>query len=132
MISPIELRTIARARIKDAEALLAARRYDGSVYLCGYAVELALKARICRALKWRDFPATDNEFKKGYNSFKTHNFDVLLHLSGAETRIKTKHLTEWFEVMKWRPEHRYRPIGTATASDAADMINSAKGILGAL
>ena len=46
-----ELRKIAKARLKDAEALLAAHRYDGAIYLCGYAVELALKARICQTLK---------------------------------------------------------------------------------
>lgn len=131
MILPSELRTIARARLKDAEVLLAAGRYDGSVYLCGYSVELGLKARICRTLKWSTFPLTKNEFRD-YNTFKTHEFDVLLHLSGAEVRIKTKHFKEWSVVMKWRPEHRYRPIGTATVGDATDLINSAKAILGAL
>ena len=51
MISPAELRKTARARLKDAQVLLAAKRYDGCVYLCGYSIEIGLKARICRALK---------------------------------------------------------------------------------
>jgi HEPN domain-containing protein len=51
-----ELDSIARARIEDAKALLAAGRFDGATYLCGYAVEVALKARICRALGWAEFP----------------------------------------------------------------------------
>ena len=44
MISVAELDIIDRARIEDAEALLTAGRFDGATYLCGYAVEVALKA----------------------------------------------------------------------------------------
>ena len=133
MISPKELLAIARARIKDAEALLAAGRYDGSVYLCGYAVELALKARICRTLKWSaGFPSTNKEFED-YKSFRTHNLDVLLHLSGAENKIKEpKPMVAWSLVAAWDPLARYRLVGTATAAEAADMINSTKAILAAL
>src|SRR6266480_3104755 len=125
MISPTELKAIARARIKDAEALLAAGRYDGSVYLCGYSVELALKARICRTLKWTGFPSTNKEFE-GYHSFRTHNLDVLLHLSGAEKKIKQpKHIVAWSVVATWEPAARYRLIGTATFANASDMIRAA-------
>jgi HEPN domain len=134
MVSRTELRTIARARIKDAEALLAAGRYDGSVYLCGYSVELGLKARICRTLKWTDgFPSTNKEFEN-YKSFRTHKLDVLLHLSGAEEKFKqqAKLTAAWSDVAAWDPDARYRLVGTATAADAADMINSTKIILGAL
>jgi enhancing lycopene biosynthesis protein 2 len=42
MIFPSDLRDIAQARLDDADALLQAGRFDGSVYLCGYAVEIAL------------------------------------------------------------------------------------------
>ncbi len=33
-----------------AQVLLRAKRFDGAFYLCGYSVELALKARICRSV----------------------------------------------------------------------------------
>ena len=56
MIDVSDLRRIARAR--DAEMLLRAGRYDGGVYLCGYAVEIGLKARICKTIKWSGFPST--------------------------------------------------------------------------
>jgi HEPN domain len=131
MILPTELRAIARARLRDAEALLAAGRYDGSVYLCGYAVEISLKARICRTLKWPGFPSTNKEFE-GYHSFRTHNLDVLLHLSGVEVKIKTKHVFEWSVVAEWEPEARYRPIGSTTFADATRMIDAASTILGDL
>jgi len=128
MILPTELRTIARARLTDAEALLAAGRYDGSVYLCGYSVEIALKARVCRTLKWDGFPSTNKDFE-GYHNFRTHKLDVLLHLSGAEKKIKAEYLVEWSVVAKWEPDTRYKQIGTATASEAIDMISSAKVLL---
>ncbi len=129
MILPTELRAIARARLRDAEVLLAAGRYDGSMYLCGYSVEIALKARVCRTLKWPGFPASNKEFER-YNSFRTHNLDVLLHLSGVEKKVKEpKYLPAWSVVTEWEPDARYKPIGTATSADAVDMINSAKILL---
>lgn len=131
MLSRAQLRRIARARIKDAQALLEARRYDGAVYLCGYAVELALKARIVAVLKWPGFPETNNEFK-GLQSFKVHELDALLHLSGSETKIKVRYLAEWSAVAQWDPEARYKPIGTAKRSTAALMIQSARTLLKAL
>ena len=88
-----ELKGISRARLEDSEALYDARRYDGATYLCGYTVELALKARICKTLKWKGFPSTPNEFNN-FKSFRTHDLDVLLALSGAEQRIKTRFLAE--------------------------------------
>jgi hypothetical protein len=57
-----ELRTLARARLKDAQLLFAAKRYDAATYVCGYAVEMALKARICQTLGWTNFPETNKEF----------------------------------------------------------------------
>ena len=59
MLNRRELKQIARARLKDAEVLLGAKRYDGASYLCGYALEVALKAKICETLKWKSFPATN-------------------------------------------------------------------------
>lgn len=131
MIDRKELRKISKARIRDAEALLSARRFDGSVYICGYAIELGLKARICRALKWQGFPFTGKEFNS-YRDFKTHDLDVLLHLSGAEEKIKTTLLADWSNVAKWNPEGRYNLIGTASKTEAEVMIKSVKVILSAL
>jgi HEPN domain-containing protein len=34
--------------MRDAELLFRKGRYDASAYLCGYVVEFALKARICK------------------------------------------------------------------------------------
>src|ERR1022692_1948348 len=110
MIPAKDLRLIARARLRDAKVLLEANRSDSAIYLCGYAVELALKARICRTLKWPGFPETAGEFK-GLQSFKTHDLAVLLSLSGIDLRVKARYGIEWNGVVGWNPEDRYRPAG---------------------
>lgn len=125
MLSRRELKQIARARLKDAEVLFGARRYDGASYLCGYAVEIALKAKICETLKWKGFPSTNKEFEN-YHSFKTHSLDVLLTLSGVEEKIKKRYLAEW------DPEARYKPVGKVGEVDSRLMIESTKSLMRAL
>ena len=128
MLTRRELQKISRARLKDAEALFQTRRYDGSIYLCGYAVEIGLKNRICKTLGWSGYPSTKGEFQN-FQSFKTHNLDVLLSLSGMEARIKVNFLAAWSAVAEWDPEARYKPIGTASKQDANLMIEAAKILL---
>ncbi|MGH7577759.1 MAG: HEPN domain-containing protein [Longimicrobiales bacterium] len=130
MIDARELRSIARARLNDAEHLLRARRYDSGAYLCGYAVELALKARICKALKWSGYPGTSAEFR-GYQSFRTHDLAVLLRLSGREAKVTGTFGEEWRDVEWWTPDVRYRG-GKTTRDDLAKMIESTRRLLRAL
>ncbi len=94
-------------------------------------MELALKARICRTLRWSGFPETSAEFK-GLQSVKTHDLEILLRLSGVEPKIKTKHMAEWSLVLDWDPEKRYQTIGQTTRQEAADMIASATKLLSIL
>jgi hypothetical protein len=91
--------------------VLAAGRFDGGVHLCGYAVEVALKA---------------------YRSFLVHDLDFLLHLSGREQHMRTALFSEWSDVASWDPEVRYRPPGHATQLDLAQMIESARKIMAEL
>lgn len=119
-----EIEEIVAARIEDAEILYSSSRYDGSVYLCGYAIELGLKGRICRTLQWDECPTSGK-----YATFKTHDLDVLLHLSGCEDEIKQHHTTDWSIVAQWNPEARYNPIGMVRDSDAKDMLESTKELL---
>jgi hypothetical protein len=128
MIAAKDLRMIARARVRDAQVLLLAKRFDGAVYLCGYSVELALKARICQTLKWPGFPETGKEFE-GLQSLRTHDLELLLRLSGVADRIKTNYFAEWSAVAAWTPEKRYQHIGQSTPQQAADMVRCAKRLL---
>ncbi|MEA2489899.1 MAG: hypothetical protein QOH21_1691 [Acidobacteriota bacterium] len=128
MILIADLLDIARAKLEDAQVLLRNRRRDGAAYVCGYAVELALKARICRTLNWSGFPETRGEFEN-FASFKTHKLDVLLRLTGHEDRIKTQHLAQWSQIVDWSPEWRYDPVGQVSRADAILMFTAARRLL---
>jgi HEPN domain-containing protein len=88
MITRTELRNLAKARLKESKILFDSKQYDIATYLSGYAVELALKARICRTLRGTEFPPNGKEFK-GFHAFKTHDLDVLLILSGVGEKSLT-------------------------------------------
>jgi len=128
MIGVEELDNIARARIDDAKILLAAGRFDSASYLSGYAVEVALKARICRTLQWTGFPSTNAEFQ-GYKSLQTHELRVLLRLSGREARIRQTHNKFWNQVETWTVDVRYNAVGSVSPVAAAAMVPSAEQIL---
>lgn len=117
MLTRSELRSTARARLRDSEALLLAGRYDGAVCTCGFAVEIALKARICATLRWPGFPSTPKEFEN-YRSLRTHDLAVLLRFSGSESRIKARYIDAWSEMTDWDPEARYRPSGQVNEQEA--------------
>lgn len=131
MILIKDLRRIVKARLSDSEVLLKNHRYEGAIYLCGYAVEIGLKIKICKRLNWTGFPEIRSEFTN-YQSFKTHDLDVLLHLSGVESKIKTKFFADWSIIALWDPESRYKTIGTAKMVDAKNMITASKNILEAI
>ena len=128
MLTRRELISIAKARLTDASILCGQGRYDGAVYLCGYAVELRLKYCICKALKWSGFPSIKKELE-GYLSFKIHDLDILLHLSGREVKVKTGFLADWSNVAAWDPEARYNVIGKVTRVEAETMIVSTRNLL---
>ena len=122
MLSLKDLREIARERIKDAEALFAAERYEGAMYICGYAVEIGLKARICKTLRWPDFPQTDSEFggqNRKYSPFKTHLLNLLLSYSGREDQIRNRFTAQWSLVDSWDPQSRYNPTVKSTRATRA-------------
>jgi hypothetical protein len=108
--------------------LLRAKRFDGAYYICGYAVELALKARSCRTLKWPDFPETPQDFK-GLQSFKTHDLAMLLTLSGVRATVRSRYIREWSVVLEWRPETRYRIVGQTSPEQAAEMVACSERLL---
>jgi HEPN domain-containing protein len=129
MIPIADLRALAMLRLNEAETLFANTHFDAAIYLSGYSVEMALKARICETLGWEGFPSTNKEFEN-YQSFRTHNLTVLLHLSGFETTIKSDidNSIEWAIAESWNPELRYR-ITDSLSGEAENMIKSARILL---
>jgi len=128
MVSISELNRLYKKHLRDAEILFENERWDGAYYLCGYALEIKLKARICQSLNWDNFPQTRSEFEK-YKTFKTHELDVLLHLSGSENEIRSSHLADWSIASEWNPTVRYEPDKIKTKANASDMIKSTKQLI---
>ncbi len=114
MISHTELKRIARVRLRDARLLFRQRCYDSAMYLCGYSVEIGLKAVICKSLKLKGIPSTGSEFST-IKQLKSHNFEQLLGLTDNTVRqdIKANLFSDWSIVQNWDPEIRYTPISTS-------------------
>jgi HEPN domain-containing protein len=122
-ITPAAFRTLARARLRDAKVLLSGKRYDGAYYMCGYAVEMMLKARICQTLKWTTFSGDH------VKSLKVHDLPFLLKFSGVEPRVTKKYFAEWSKVQDWKVENRYDPTRSITLAEATDMVTAAERLL---
>lgn len=126
-----DLQRLAAQKIDDAEFLFRGNRYGSAYYLCGYAIELALKRRICLTLGWDEgYPNKKKKFEN-LTCFKTHDLALLLRLSGIKQRISEEHILAWSVVVDWEPEVRYsvQEMNEATASE---MLNATKKLLGVL
>jgi hypothetical protein len=132
MIARHDLAVIARSRLREAKALFKSRHYDGAAYLCGYAVEMALKARLCQHLRRSGFPENRGE-SKWAQALKIHDLAALLELTGMEARIRSSHVAEWAAIStNWTPELRYRVIGSLSSTSALAMVEAAAALLRAL
>ncbi len=124
-ITPEELKSLSEGKLIDAAILLKEGRFDTAYYLCGYAIELALKRRICLTLDWDGFPKKDFP---DLGSFKTHKLAPLLTMSGFEKKIKKDYLSVWSAVVGWDPELRYSSQGMDRQA-AEVMLASTKSLL---
>jgi hypothetical protein len=121
---------MARARLNEADILFDNGKYDTSWYLCGYAIELTLKARIATTLRWGGWPQAPREVDGvDLRAFHIHSLGPLLSLSGRMNKIKGAYRTDWTIVMDWTVEDRYRSIGTTTKADAQQMLLSARTLM---
>jgi len=130
MISHEQLKEIAKRRLKDAKILHGEKSYTGALYLCGYSIELALKAIICKNLdpgtifSTSHIPSTLEEFKS-IEKLKTHRLEELLGAvpHNIKVDIKSKYFGDWSIVEKWNPEVRYTPKKFKKV-DATNVINA--------
>jgi hypothetical protein len=130
-VNRAELQQLAKDRILDAKALLAARRWAGAYYLAGYAVECALKACIAKLMKSEEFP--DKNFAE---KCWTHDIEKLLVLSGlkaardADSQADADLSANWGIVKDWSESSRYARTTKAEAQALYDAITDAKhGVL---
>lgn len=124
-----QLRALALLRLREAEALFDAELYDGCAYLCGYVVELAMKARVCATLGVEEYPEKIGEAKRGrlIEAFRTHDFDELRLLAGMQNDPVTttpSFLTNWSIAISWKPERRYQPEGSYNRGSALEILEA--------
>lgn len=124
MATSKQLKEIAEARLKAGCILLAAGDADLAVDCFGLALELILKASICKTLNLENYP--DQGTGEVVNIFRTHTFDVLLILTGFDREVtgdKRKRLFEnWSKATsEWSASKKYEPMGTKTKADADRM-----------
>lgn len=113
-------REVAALRLKDAETLLRAKRFQGSLYLAGYAIECLLKFGVTRRQGCVYLPA----------ELETHDLDRLLDAAGLGPALSD------FPAMEgtfsgfadqWGPELRYR-TATLTEAQASELYADADEI----
>jgi hypothetical protein len=125
MLTRDELQLLAQSRLDEAKVLFAAGRYDGAYYLAGYAVEMALKACICKLLD-EDFPPGTGEVAKTY---QTHSFDRLILLAGLRKQLGQKAQDVNFQtnlslVRGWSEAKRYNVIGTSDQATTQELLTA--------
>lgn len=110
-ISREELKKLAELRFSEAKILFSAESYSGSYYICGYAVEMALKAVIARQFRKHVFPD-----KALVGQLFQHNIQNLCNLAGLSEKLRQQRETtpqfdaNWSVVVAWTPEVRYELI----------------------
>ena len=118
------LQVLAESRLTEARILNSNGQHDGAVYLAGYALEFALKARVCKIL--------DSDYPVEFRCFLTHKIQELVKLAGLEKQLNQQRALDldfgnnWSVVVGasasmpqgWSEKLRYRKIGSATAADA--------------
>jgi hypothetical protein len=145
MIDKKILQILIGQKLKDADVLLANNRYSSAVYLAGYALEIALKLKICKIFKFvNGFPETKTDFNYYQSSSKSqpllagainqikdikhHELNKLLFYSGAEYNVKLTLLREWNLVVTWTPEMRYS-IKRISKRNAIENVAAIKSII---
>ncbi len=131
-----DIEQLSYNKLSDAVFLLQGGRYDSAYYLAGYAIELLLKARVCKTLGIEDFFDFGNTGKKRLKNestltkpYKVHDFEQLLILSGIyaefeRTLIDPTFKVHWSVVSKWNEDSRY--LTGKTRSDTVNFITSAE------
>ncbi len=119
-----ELQQLARARLRDAQVLLRARRFDGAYYLCGYVVECALKACIAKRTRRYEFPD-----REAVQRSWTHDPTQLLRAAGLQPALERDMRTDkaleryWGIVTGWKETSRYERRSPAEAQALYEAIS---------
>jgi len=126
-----EIRDLADLRLEEAWLLYNNGYYDGTAYTAGYVVELVLKAKVCELLEVPNFfHQNSNIDSKVVRSFKTHDLEALLVLSGLSDKF---HIAKgnnnvlarnWNTICEWSENRRYLPKGTFSAQNTLKFLKA--------
>lgn len=120
--------------------MLTDNRFDSAYYLVGYAIELLLKARVCKTLGIPDFFDFDNTERKRLKNesvitkpYKVHDFEQLVILSGIYTEYRKELETNeffkinWSLVSEWNENSRY--LAGLNSQTVKNFITSVKEVM---
>ena len=132
IIARVDFQQLADVRLREAKALLDLGMWDGAYYLAGYAVELALKACIIKAVMTTDaFPE-----KRFSENCWTHDLGRLIELAGLKsawtlaTASSPDLRDNWAIAKDWSEQTRYFQITDAEAKGLYDAVSEPKhGVL---
>jgi HEPN domain-containing protein len=120
-----DFQELAEVHLQHAKALLDAQLYSGAYYMCGYVVECALKACICKKTSEFDFYPSPEESRAAWS----HDFKKLLKAAGLESELSAARVVDpdlnvnWESVANnWSPDSRYEPHGQREAQLLFDAI----------
>jgi HEPN domain-containing protein len=114
-----DFQELAELHLQHAKALLDAQLYSGAYYMCGYVVECALKACICRKTNQFDFYPRPEEARDAW----THKFTKLIGVSDLDEEFEAARRSDvaldvnWKEVDDWAESSRYEPRGQKKAEE---------------
>jgi HEPN domain-containing protein len=121
-----QLRDLALLRLQEAEVLFNTGLYDGCAYLCGYVVELALKARICATLGVNDYPEKGSRLRDAMKSHVLDDLGLLAGMGHDLTSARPALVANWSSLIEWKPEWRYNPKGSYDRKSAQKLLNAVR------
>ncbi|MGE0046433.1 MAG: DNA-binding protein [Hyphomonadaceae bacterium] len=131
-VSRIDFQSMAQAKFDDASLLLKNGRHSNAFYLAGYAIELGLKAAICRQILAECLPdrkLIEDVYRQG------HKLQVLVGLAGLTEELNKAEANavfqaHWSIVSQWSESARYEMIDAVKALELVTAIGDAKdGVL---
>ena len=103
-----DLETLSAVRLQEARCLLNNGLYQGAYYLCGYAIECALKACIAKTVLQYDFPnkklAQDSHIHDLHKLMQVANLQIALKSAMAADRALE---VSWSVIKDWSEQSRY-------------------------
>lgn len=128
-------RKASHQRRIDAEALIAAKRWLGAMYLAGYAVECLLKAKLMQRFRCVDLSDLERRLREKRlmgraDTIFSHQLFFLLRLTGAQDRLRMNR-EAWLAfttVNQWVPAWRYFSR-QRTPAEALDFCASVRVVL---